>query len=76
MPHGKGSTQPGWVLHIFEELSKCLQIEREKIRKAVHGTEKKCAEHRGNIWELGGKSKIRRRALIKISKKKVSLTLQ
>ena len=56
---GKGAhSLDGFVLHIFEELSKCLQIEREKIRKAVHGTEKKCAEHRGTIWELGGKARL------------------
>lgn len=60
----------------LEERSECLQIERKKIRKAIDGTGRKGGEHKGYIWELGEKSKIRRQALIKISKKKVSLTLQ
>lgn len=55
MPHGKGSTQPGWVLYILEGCSECLQIKREEIRKAVNGTGRKGAEHKGYIWELGGK---------------------
>lgn len=38
--------------------------------------QKESVQNTGTIWELGGKSKIRRQAIIKISKKKVSLTLQ